>query len=172
MWKCPKCGRSFSREGQGHYCGKVETVDQYIEEQDETVRIIAACGNDCSSCPRYVAHPFEKTEEELHHTAELWMKIGYRDRVVTNREISCSGCSPENWCRYHVVMCCEEIGIKTCALCTDYPCENIKECFKVTRSFEQKCREACTAEEYGQLKKAFFEKERNLNSPLRHEKVE
>ena len=38
MWKCPKCGRSFSREGQGHYCGKIETVDQYIEEQDETVR--------------------------------------------------------------------------------------------------------------------------------------
>ena len=38
MWKCPKCGRSFSREGQGHYCGKIETVDQYIEEQDEKVR--------------------------------------------------------------------------------------------------------------------------------------
>ena len=34
-------------------------------------RIIAACGNDCSACPRYVAHPFEKTEEELHHTADL-----------------------------------------------------------------------------------------------------
>ena len=38
MWTCPKCGRSFSREGQGHYCGKIETVDQYIEEQDETIR--------------------------------------------------------------------------------------------------------------------------------------
>ena len=38
MWKCPKCGRSFSREGQGHYCGKIETIDQYIEEQDENVR--------------------------------------------------------------------------------------------------------------------------------------
>ena len=38
MWKCPKCGRSFSREGQGHYCGRIETVDQYIEQQDETVR--------------------------------------------------------------------------------------------------------------------------------------
>ena len=38
MWKCPKCGRSFKREGQDHYCGKVETVDQYIQEQDETVR--------------------------------------------------------------------------------------------------------------------------------------
>ena len=38
MWKCPKCGRSFKREGQDHYCGKIETVDQYIEEQDETIR--------------------------------------------------------------------------------------------------------------------------------------
>ena len=38
MWKCPKCGRSFSREGQSHYCGKIETVDQYIAEQEESVR--------------------------------------------------------------------------------------------------------------------------------------
>ena len=33
MWKCPNCGRSFSREGQHHFCGKIETIDQYIEEQ-------------------------------------------------------------------------------------------------------------------------------------------
>ena len=38
MWKCPKCGRSFSREGQPHYCGKIETVDEYIEAQDEAVQ--------------------------------------------------------------------------------------------------------------------------------------
>ncbi len=38
MWRCPKCGRSFSREGQSHYCGRIETVDQYIMEQDESVR--------------------------------------------------------------------------------------------------------------------------------------
>ena len=38
MWKCPKCGRIFKREGQDHYCGRIETVDQYIEEQDENVR--------------------------------------------------------------------------------------------------------------------------------------
>ena len=56
-------------------------------------RIIAACGNDCSACPRYVAHPYEKTEEELRHTAELWMKIGYRDHIVTNEEISCRDAS-------------------------------------------------------------------------------
>ena len=36
VWKakCPKCGRSL----QGHCCRKIETIDQYIEEQDETVR--------------------------------------------------------------------------------------------------------------------------------------
>ena len=29
MWRCPKCGRSFSHEEQGHYCGKIETVDPF-----------------------------------------------------------------------------------------------------------------------------------------------
>ena len=38
MWKCPKCGRGFSREGQSHFCGKIETMDQYIEEQEEKAR--------------------------------------------------------------------------------------------------------------------------------------
>ena len=75
-------------------------------------KFIAACGNDCAACPRYVAHPYEKTDAELHHTAELWMKIGYRDHIVSNDEISCTGCKPENWCRYHVVECCEDKGIR------------------------------------------------------------
>lgn len=38
MWNCPKCGRSFRREGQDHYGGKIETTDQYISEQDENAR--------------------------------------------------------------------------------------------------------------------------------------
>ena len=59
------------------------------------MKILAACGNDCSVCPRYTALPYEKTGEELQHTAELWMKIGYRDHVVTNDEIACSGCRPD-----------------------------------------------------------------------------
>lgn len=37
-WKCPKCGREFSRQGQSHYCVKPQTVDEYIAAQDETVR--------------------------------------------------------------------------------------------------------------------------------------
>ena len=38
MWKCPKCGREFNREGQDHYCVKPQTIDEYIDAQDETVQ--------------------------------------------------------------------------------------------------------------------------------------
>ena len=37
MWKCPKCCRSFSREDQHHFCGKIEIIDQSIDDQDESV---------------------------------------------------------------------------------------------------------------------------------------
>lgn len=37
-WKCPKCGREFSREGQDHYCLKAQTIDEYIALQDEAVQ--------------------------------------------------------------------------------------------------------------------------------------
>ena len=132
-------------------------------------RLIAACGNDCSVCPRYTAHPYEKTETELRHTAELWMKIGYRDHIVTNEEIAWTGCKPENWCRYQVVKCCADRGISHCSQCALYPCDNMKECFEVTKSFEPKCRQVCTEEEYSRLKKAFFEKEQNLKEALKDE---
>ena len=38
MWKCPKCGREFGRQNQGHYCVKPETIDAYIAMQDEAVQ--------------------------------------------------------------------------------------------------------------------------------------
>ncbi len=37
-WKCPKCGREFSRKDQSHFCGKPETIDEYIAAQDEAVQ--------------------------------------------------------------------------------------------------------------------------------------
>ena len=35
MWKCPKCGREFSRQDQDHYCVKPQNIDDYIAAQDE-----------------------------------------------------------------------------------------------------------------------------------------
>ena len=34
-WKCPKCGRAFSRQDQDHYCVKPKNIDAYIALQDE-----------------------------------------------------------------------------------------------------------------------------------------
>ena len=38
MWKCPKCGRAFARQEQQHYCGKPNTVDEYIDSQEVAVQ--------------------------------------------------------------------------------------------------------------------------------------
>ena len=39
MWTCPKCGRSFKNQNQGHYCGKPpKTIDEYIEGQTENAQ--------------------------------------------------------------------------------------------------------------------------------------
>jgi uncharacterized protein YdhG (YjbR/CyaY superfamily) len=40
MWECSKCERKFNNVNQGHYCGKVETIDQYISEYPEEVQSI------------------------------------------------------------------------------------------------------------------------------------
>jgi hypothetical protein len=127
---------------------------------------IAACGNDCLSCPRYSAAPFEKAEEDLRYTARLWQKIGYRDTIVSAEEIRCAGCSPQNPCRYHVAACCAQRSIPACGVCGSYPCETIRAYFSVTESFEPGCREVCTAGEYEKIRRAFFEKKQNLDEML------
>ena len=39
MWTCPKCGRTFKKQNQDHYCGKApETIDEYIAAQPEEIR--------------------------------------------------------------------------------------------------------------------------------------
>ena len=39
MWTCPRCGRTFKRQEQSHYCGKApETIEEYIAAQPEEVQ--------------------------------------------------------------------------------------------------------------------------------------
>ena len=40
MWQCPKCERKFKNAGQHHFCGKISTIDEYIADQDESVRLL------------------------------------------------------------------------------------------------------------------------------------
>lgn len=37
-WKCPGCGREFSRQGQDHDCLRPQTIDEYIAAQEEEIR--------------------------------------------------------------------------------------------------------------------------------------
>ncbi|SFC99114.1 DUF3795 domain-containing protein [Clostridium uliginosum] len=123
------------------------------------MRTIAACGNNCSVCPRYTAI----TDKELHKVAVLWKSIGYRDVVVSNEEIKCKGCTINNFCRYNIVKCSTERGISNCGMCEDFPCTVIKETFDKTLKFEPKCKRVCSDEEYRILEEAFFNKKENLN---------
>lgn len=39
MWTCPKCGRTFKRQEQSHFCRKApETIEEYIAAQPEEVQ--------------------------------------------------------------------------------------------------------------------------------------
>lgn len=120
--------------------------------------IIAACGNDCSVCPRMLP----KTAAELTATAKLWYKFGYRDQVVSNDEISCRGCTPDTWCRHEIVTCTASRKIKNCGECGDYPCNKILAAFENTKRHQPDCQKCCTEAEFAILEKAFFEKQINL----------
>ena len=104
-----------------------------------------------------------KTEKELSETALLWYKIGCRDRVVSNDEIKCYGCRPENVCAYKIVECTKSRGISNCGECDEYPCDKIIKAFDRTADFEARCREICTEKEYEILKNSAFCKQDNLD---------
>jgi uncharacterized protein YdhG (YjbR/CyaY superfamily) len=38
MWQCLKCVKTFKNTNQSHTCGKINTIDEYIAEQPESVR--------------------------------------------------------------------------------------------------------------------------------------
>lgn len=38
MWKCPQCGRQFENAEQSHFCGEINTIDDYIGSQPAEVQ--------------------------------------------------------------------------------------------------------------------------------------
>ena len=119
---------------------------------------ITLCGDDCMACPRYNAH----SDEELYSVAELWYRVGWRDRIVTNEEIKCTGCHVHKQCTYQLVNCTKEQGVEKCNQCNKFPCDKISQMLLRSQEYQNRCREVCTASEYGKLNRAFFNKEKNL----------
>ena len=121
-------------------------------------KLLALCGDDCAACPRYRG----KSETELQAVAELWFRIGWRDRILLPEEMACSGCSPEKQCTYHLVDCTRVHGVDKCGSCSEFPCGKIEDMLNRSAQYQRICRERCSETEYAALEKAFFEKEENL----------
>ncbi len=119
---------------------------------------ITLCGDNCIECPRYNAH----SDEEMKKVAELWYRVGWRDRIVLNDEIRCTGCSSHKQCTYQLVECTKEHNVQKCNQCSEFPCKKILDMLKRSREYQKKCKEVCSAEDYNMLEKAFFDKENNL----------
>lgn len=119
---------------------------------------ITLCGDNCLECPRYNA----RSDDELRAVAELWHKVGWRDKIVSNEEIQCTGCSSHKECTYHLVACTKNHQVEKCNQCTFFPCDKISDMLKRSCEYQKKCREICSAAEYFMLEKAFFDKENNL----------
>lgn len=119
---------------------------------------ITLCGDNCLECPRYNA----QSEDELRAAAELWYRIGWRARIVSNEEIKCTGCSSHKECTYRLVECTKNHNVEKCNQCELFPCEKISDMLRRSADYRKRCKEVCSEEEYSILEKAFFNKENNL----------
>ena len=129
---------------------------------------LAMCGDDCDLCPRYLATR-SGDERELKRIAEIWQRAGWRTGDVQPREMTCTGCSPQNQCIYSIAQCAAEKGIESCGVCAEYPCPKISEAFAKTDLSAQKCKTLFPAELYDQLRRAFFLKKAHLDAIHRSE---
>lgn len=119
---------------------------------------ITLCGDNCIYCPRYNA----KTEEELNKVAELWYRVGMRDRIMSADEMRCSGCTPNKVCGYNLIDCIGEHSVEKCNQCIEFPCGKIRKMLDLEKQYKETWRAKCSENEYALFEKAFFQKEENL----------
>lgn len=130
-----------------------------LEQLRDVEPIISVCGDDCAVCPRFLA----ETEEELHETAVFWYKVGWRDRVVSNDGIKCTGCGCRSVCSFMLLPCTKEHGVKMCRECDEFVCEKVRKVLVSSEEKRKMCEKFCESpEEFQMLVRAFYEKEKNL----------
>lgn len=128
----------------------------------EDNQIIAFCGNRCDICPRYKATK-SGDSEYLSRIAALWHKLGWRDTVVSNKEISCFGCFPDLKCSHNLGDCYMEKQIETCGKCDYYSCDRIEKVMEKTESYRDKCISMIEKEDLEDILNSFFYKKENLD---------
>ncbi|UYP46099.1 hypothetical protein NEF87_002384 [Candidatus Lokiarchaeum ossiferum] len=89
---------------------------------------ISFCGINCLKCPAYIAK--RTNDNELRkRTAMEWGSVGF---VIDPEKISCDGCHSNGELLMHcsdckVRNCGLKKGVKTCAECPDYACNDLEE---------------------------------------------
>ena len=124
--------------------------------------ILGYCGDDCESCPRYIATK-DRNKNELERLSTIWKKVGWQDETVSAEDFACSGCSPVNSCLYRIAKCASERRIDNCGQCVKYPCPKVLKAFERTKIYAEKCKALLSKEDYDCLHKAFFLKKDYLD---------
>ncbi|MBE5807067.1 MAG: hypothetical protein E7317_01840 [Clostridiales bacterium] len=77
MWRGPRCGRTFARQDQQHYCGRPADVDEYIAAQDAAVRprlaevraVLRQALPDAQECLAWSMPTYRKGRNIIHFAA-------------------------------------------------------------------------------------------------------
>jgi hypothetical protein len=128
----------------------------------ETDIIVGACGDVCSECPRYLL-TLNNDINGLKKLAELWQRLGFRDKMISPDELKCQGCRKENPCAHNIINCENLTGKTNCGECDSFPCEKINMAFQKTEDLKNNYRIKCSDSEYQQLSRAFLNKKQILN---------
>jgi len=93
--------------------------------KDKKMNEIGFCGDNCYSCPRYVA-TIENDIEKLKEASLMWKRVGWRDSILSTDEIKCGGCKTVTWCRYNEIReCARNKSLNNCGECNQYPCQDL-----------------------------------------------
>ena len=97
-------------------------------------KMIAFCGIICTECPAFLAT--QKDDNERKKVAEMWSKQFKSE--IKPEDINCDGCLTEDgrlfgFCRVCKIReCGMKKGVKNCAYCSDYPCEELNKFFNMS----------------------------------------
>ncbi len=122
---------------------------------------ISICGDICSECPRYIATK-NNNISDLEKLAELWYRLGFRDKILPPEELKCLGCSKDKFCSHNLNSCDKLDTIRNCGECDNFPCNKISLVFQKTDNTKELCKAKCSFIEYKKLYKAFFMKKQIL----------
>jgi uncharacterized protein YdhG (YjbR/CyaY superfamily) len=77
MWICPNCGRTFKKTNQHHFCGSLNTVDDYIEQSPKEHRdtLLKIKETICEGTPNVTEKLYWKMPSFWHNEAVVYFAV-------------------------------------------------------------------------------------------------